>query len=150
MEVFDLMDRNKDGYIDKSEADQIWYSAAHFIIMYDNDMDGKVSQKEISHMPMGMPQQFNRFDRNGDGYIGLSEVRPCCGANLLKTFYNFEQAYDADRDGKVSKYEMSGFPLAIENIFKRMDKNSDGFIEESEFIHGGAKGGKKGPKGGKK
>ena len=58
--------------------------------------------------------------------------------------------YGSGRDGKVSKYEMGGFPLAIENRFNPMDKNSDGFIVESEFISGGAKGGNKGANGGKK
>ena len=45
---------------------------------------------------------------------------------------------------------MSVFPLAIENRFNPMDKNNDGFIVESEFISGGAKGGKKGANDGKK
>jgi len=143
---FNLMDRNKNGYIDKSEADPIYYSAAQFIIMFDNDMNGKVSQKEVSHMPMGMPQNFNNFDSNGDGYIGLTEISPCCGPGNFRTFYNFKQAYDVDRDGKVSKYELSGFPGALleGRLFTNADKNKDGYIVESEYAKRPGKGGKKG------
>ena len=44
------------------------------------------------------------------------------------------KASDADGDGKISKEEA---PAWLKNFFDRMDKNSDGFIEESEVGSGG-------------
>jgi Ca2+-binding EF-hand superfamily protein len=148
-DVFNWLDRNKDDNIDKNEQYPIWYSAAQFIIMFDSDMDGKVSREEIINIQKGRPEAFKRMDKNDSGYIEITEVAPPGGPQ--RTFADYIQIWDVDRDGKVSKYEVGGFPRTyLGGGFTLRDKNKDGYVEESEFIPPGAKGGKKGKKGGKK
>ena len=67
--------------------------------------------------------------RGGAGKGGAGKGRGGRGWSRLK-------ASDADGDGKISKDEA---PDNIKRFFDRMDKNQDGFIEESEV--GGSRGG---------
>ena len=41
--------------------------------------------------------------------------------------------YDFDKDGKVSLADINRYCDVSENLFKRADKNSDGFLSESEL-----------------
>ncbi len=67
--------------------------------------------------------------KGGAGKGGAGKGRGGRGWSRLK-------ASDADGDGKISKDEA---PDNIKRFFDRMDKNQDGFIEESEV--GGSRGG---------
>lgn len=140
--AFNWFDKNKNGYIDKNEVSPLWHSAAHFIIIFDSDMDGKVSQKELSKSALGIPQNFKRLDLNGDSYIGLIEAPP--SGPPSRNFAALIQKFDVDRDGKVSKDEISGFPRYLNLAFHPNDKNGDGYIVESEFIPVSSGKGKKG------
>ena len=78
--------------------------------------------------------------RGGAGKGGAGKGRGGRGWSRLK-------ASDADGDGKISKDEA---PDNIKRFFDRMDKNQDGFIEESEVggSRGGSGGGRPGGGGG--
>ena len=53
--------------------------------------------------------------------------------NLLITYFreevdNFFSTMDRDFDGRLSFAEMMGEETAVETLFKKMDKNGDGFV----------------------
>ena len=53
--------------------------------------------------------------------------------NLLITYvreevYNFFSTMDRDFDGQLSFSETMGEETAVETLFKKMDKNGDGFV----------------------
>ena len=53
--------------------------------------------------------------------------------NLLRTYFreevdNFFSTMDRDFDGRLSFAEMMGEETAVETLFKKMDKNGDGFV----------------------
>ena len=55
--------------------------------------------------------------------------------NLLITYvreevYNFFSTMDRDFDGQLSFSEMMGEETAVETLFKKMDKNGDGFVSK--------------------
>ena len=68
-ERFDRLDKNKDGYIDKSEAAKKRKMKA-LIKRFDKDNDQKVSREEFP----GPDEKFNSMDENKDGYIDKSEA----------------------------------------------------------------------------
>ena len=53
--------------------------------------------------------------------------------NLLITYFreevdNFFSTMDRDFDGRLSFAEVMGEETAVETLFKKMDKNGDGFV----------------------
>ncbi|MBN1881627.1 MAG: hypothetical protein JW885_05590 [Deltaproteobacteria bacterium] len=77
-ENFDALDKNKDGFIDKSEAPEMppaeggevmLEKGQGFINDWDANGDGKVSADEYT----GPVENFNDLDANGDGFIDASE-----------------------------------------------------------------------------
>ncbi|MFC1581015.1 hypothetical protein ACFL4N_08910 [Thermodesulfobacteriota bacterium] len=73
---FTNMDKNGDGFIVLEEADQKFNPSTHsvnanqiaFIVKFDKDKDGKVSNKEFTG------SHFSEFDKNGDGFIEPHEA----------------------------------------------------------------------------
>ena len=73
---FASMDKNGDGFIVLEEADQKFNPSTQsvntnqiaFIVKFDKDKDGKVSNKEFTG------SHFSEFDKNGDGFIEPHEA----------------------------------------------------------------------------
>lgn len=149
---FDLLDRNKDGFIDEKDrpgqagaggpgAPMTPEELERRFKEVDKNADGKVTKEEFP----GPPERFTALDKDGDGAITLEEFRsaardggPGEGAKGKRMLMQF----DKNGDGKVSREE---YPASDED-FKRLDKNGDGFITEDEIPRPG-KDGKKGKKG---
>ena len=144
-ELFTRMDKNSDGFIDESEAPKgrpEHGKPGHgrdFMADFDKNKDGKVSKGEFQ----GPADAFAHMDKNNDGFIDESEIpkkRPFGKRNFIADF-------DQDKDGKVSKEEFQG----PDDLFTRLDKNGDGFIDEAEAPQGPppehAPGGPNGPGG---
>ena len=109
----------------------------------DQDGDGKVSFAEFT-------APFTELDKNGDGFIDESEApkgppgqRGAARQGGSKNGMRGERKdgsqgggfiarFDKDDDGKVAKEEFDG-PA---EHFTRLDKNGDGFIDESEAPKG--------------
>ena len=127
-----------------------------FISNFDKDKDGKVSKAEFEEL-------FKKLDASGDGFIEASELPqgpPRKGPPRDRQMGRFEDDcfpgmpqgqrqgppmmerkggmkdfmadLDADKDGKVSKDEFKG----PDELFTKLDKSGDGFIDSKEAPKG--------------
>jgi hypothetical protein len=80
--VFNMSDRNSDGYLDSNEfktvqqADQAFASAE--LAYFDENNDGRVSRKEFIDKPSPF---FARLDKNGDCKVTAAEMSAARGAS---------------------------------------------------------------------
>ncbi|MED6119912.1 hypothetical protein PIB30_016121 [Stylosanthes scabra] len=98
------------------------------------------------------PRIFDLFDNNRDGTVDMREI--LCGFSSLKNSKGDDalrlcfQMYDADRSGCITKEEVASMlralpddclpvditePGKLDEIFDRMDANSDGKVTFEEF-----------------
>ncbi|KAI8546055.1 hypothetical protein RHMOL_Rhmol07G0086300 [Rhododendron molle] len=98
------------------------------------------------------PRIFDLFDNNRDGTVDMREI--ICGISSLKNSQGDDalrlcfQMYDTDRSGCISKEEVASMlralpedclpvditePGKLDEIFDRMDANSDGQVTFDEF-----------------
>ncbi len=114
--LFDRLDKNKDGFIDKEEAPE--RLKEHFDKL-DTNKDGKISREEFKQS-MSLLQQF----RGGSG----GKPRPGQGG-AGKGEALFERL-DKNKDGYLTKEEL---PEKLKEHFDKMDANKDGKISKEEF-----------------
>lgn len=108
-----------------------------FIAAYDRDKDGAVgwaefeSSKKVSHLELeGRRRIFNHLDKNKDGKI--------TGDELPKGGRKPGKRGDLNNDGKIDLEEFrkrmkDAKPERAEEMFKRMDKDGDGYLTPSDF-----------------
>jgi Ca2+-binding EF-hand superfamily protein len=113
----------------------------------DLNGDGKVSESEMTR---GIAVTFAKIDTNGDGVLSASEISgakavlkaerkraKAAGEGRLQ-FVKFPakrinkrfDQIDANGDGRLSKAE---FERVAERMFKKRDKNRDGYISMADF-----------------
>ncbi|MHC4225093.1 MAG: EF-hand domain-containing protein [Planctomycetota bacterium] len=100
----------------------------------DQDGDRRISREEWK-LPA---EQFDKFDRNGDGFITADEVAllgnqgrrggPGPDARSGKDSAHFLQRFDSNRDGQVTRDE---FPH--ERRFAEIDTDGDGILSKEEI-----------------
>ncbi len=126
---FELLDRNDDGYVSRSEllsriVDRGDTMEERFR-ENDRDRDGRLSAREW----WGRDTEFELLDRNGDGYLSLTEALERNPEDYRLATRRFQEL-DRDRDGRVSEREWSGSLTE----FNRRDRNGDGFLSLDEWL----------------
>jgi Ca2+-binding EF-hand superfamily protein len=113
-------------------------SAEDFIKYFDKNKDGYLTRDEL---PPRLAEMFARLDLNGDGKLDRKEVEEMLrglrqrfaegggppGASAAPDF----NALDRDADGRLTRDEVKGTPLA--EHFDEIDTNKDGKIDRREF-----------------
>ena len=90
-----LVDRNKDGRIDREEYHQRMTEVFYFA---DVDKDGKVTYAELAVVTAVDPEAFKKADRDGDGKLSLYEF-------LYIVHRDFDAA-DRNQDGTIDMQEL--------------------------------------------
>ncbi len=100
----------------------------------DKNRDGTVTPRELPNKKIRA-----RFDRDGDGDVTLAEFRNSMrsggpakskagGGKFLARVDAYIKKTDVDGDGRLTREE-----VGMEKWFDRIDRNSDGVIDESEI-----------------
>ena len=79
--IFNLADRNRDGYVDAAEFKTIQQATPMFkeadLAYFDENHDGRLSREEFVNKPNPL---FARYDRNGDCRVTPEELKGTAGA----------------------------------------------------------------------
>ncbi len=96
----------------------------------DTDGDDRLTAEEL---PEQMRRNFDRMDRDGDGYVEPSEIEALMqrdvGRNRPPGGLGGLTRWDSDGDGQLSIEEV---PPQMERRFRQLDTNRDGFLDQAE------------------
>lgn len=142
---FDQLDKNRDGKLDASERPH-HRKGGHGrhgggmdrIVKADADGDGRISRTEAGSLRF-IGEKFAEIDSNRDGYIVRSELtryhermRPQHEAERAKRAEERFAAADLNKDGKLSRVEVSEKMPRLEKSFAFMDEDRDGFLTRAD------------------
>jgi Ca2+-binding EF-hand superfamily protein len=144
---FDQLDKNHDGRLDAMERPQRHRGGARHgaggIARLDANGDGRIGRGEIAghgRFADEFAAKFDAIDANHDGYLVRSEteawharMRPQRMAERARRFDERFAAADLNRDGKLSKVEVSEKMPRLQQRFAWMDGNRDGFLSREEL-----------------
>lgn len=143
---FDQLDKNRDGKLDASERPH-HRKGGHGrhgggmdrIVKADADGDGRISRTEAGSLHF-IGEKFAEIDSNRDGYIVRSELtryhermRPQHEAERAKRAEERFAAADLNKDGKLSRVEVSEKMPRLEKSFAFMDEDRDGFLTRADL-----------------
>lgn len=143
---FDQLDKNRDGKLDASERPH-HRKGSHGrhgggmdrIVKADADGDGRISRTEAGSLRF-IGEKFAEIDSNRDGYIVRSELtryhermRPQHEAERAKRAEERFAAADLNKDGKLSRVEVSEKMPRLEKSFAFMDEDRDGFLTRADL-----------------
>lgn len=143
---FDQLDKNRDGKLDASERPH-HRKGGHGrhgggmdrIVKADTDGDGRISRTEAGSLRL-IGEKFAEIDSNRDGYIVRSELtryhermRPQHEAERAKRAEERFAAADLNKDGKLSRVEVSEKMPRLEKSFAFMDEDRDGFLTRADL-----------------
>lgn len=103
----------------------------------DTDGDGQVTFEEMQMArPLLTPEQFARFDKNGDGVLTREDL-PAPPDNSLERLVRLLDAADANEDGVVTFDELQAVAGNLtQEAFGRLDRNHDGIITSADLREG--------------
>lgn len=100
------------------------------LLARDTDGDDRLTAEEL---PEQMRRNFDRMDRDGDGYVEPSEIEALMqrdvGRNRPPGGLGGLTRWDSDGDGQLSIEEV---PPQMERRFRQLDTNRDGFLDQAE------------------
>ena len=130
--------------------------------LWDKNKNGFVEKDEV---PPRVQPLFDQFDRNGDGKLDQAELRnlldalkkrlaeteaqksneksPVTAGEINRQVDAVLKRLDANGDGKISRAEAEGRPLA--RAFDMLDRNKDGYLDRKELVGWVQRMGKAGP-----
>lgn len=144
---FDQLDRNRDGKLDASERPHRkgghgrrgGHDGMARLIDADKDGDGRISRTEAATLPR-IGESFEQIDANRDGFLVRSELtkyhermRPQREAERAKHAEERFVAADLNKDGKLSRVEVSEKMPRLEKAFAFMDEDRDGFLTRADL-----------------
>jgi Ca2+-binding EF-hand superfamily protein len=144
---FDQLDKDHDGRLSADERPHWGGHGGHHgsggIARMDANGDGRIARDEISgndkHQER-LAAKFAEIDGNHDGYLVRSELtayharmRPQRVAEHARRFDEHFVAADLNRDGKLSRVEVSEKMPRLTQGFAWMDENHDGFLSREEL-----------------
>lgn len=123
--IFKHFDINKDGKLDNTELPQ------DMLDDMDDDSSGDVDLDEFknNHKPPQPPKpedEFAKLDKNSDGKLDNTETDQ-------KMIDDFDDDNSGDVDEQEFKDHWRPRPKKPEDVFKDLDKNSDGELDSSEI-----------------
>jgi Ca2+-binding EF-hand superfamily protein len=101
---------------------------------FDTNKDGRVTQAEIDGV---RDAQVKRFDRDGNGSLGLEEYQALWLDAMRPRMTRQFQANDANADGSITVEE---FRARFSGMTERLDRNDDGAITQDELRRRGDRG----------
>ncbi len=124
-QLLKLWDKNKNGFVERDEVPQ---QVQAVFDQLDKNGDGKLDQAELGQLldllkKRRMNQEAGQDKAKGKNKGTTGESDREVNA-LLKRL-------DANQDGKISKEEAAGRPLA--KAFAALDRNKDGYLDRSEL-----------------
>lgn len=144
---FDQLDKNHDGRLGADERPHWGGHGGHHggdgIARLDANGDGRIARDEITgngkHQER-LAAKFAEIDGNHDGYLVRSELtayharmRPRREAEHARRFDEHFITADLNRDGKLSRVEVSEKMPRLAQGFAWMDENHDGFLSREEL-----------------
>jgi len=101
-------------------------------------LDGKEAGKDtkerggfsLNRLLGRMDRQFDRLDKNGDGFIDAKDLEPLAAERVAFASKRFFRRFDADSDGKVTKDEFNRF---AKERFSNLDVDGDGRITDADL-----------------
>jgi Ca2+-binding EF-hand superfamily protein len=121
-QLLKLWDKNKDGFVDKEEAPA---QVQALFQQFDRNGDGKLDVKEIGQLL----ETLKKRRSEQDGKPGKAKGK---NNDVDKEVDALLRRLDTNKDGKVSRDEAAGRPLA--KAFGQLDKNKDGYLDRIELI----------------
>jgi Ca2+-binding EF-hand superfamily protein len=115
----------------------------HDIVQLDADQDGRIARAELagdSRRGKWLATQFDAIDANRDGYLVRTELQAWREAHRAERMQQrgerhgqrFAEA-DLNRDGKLSKVEVSEKLPRMADRFAWLDDNRDGYLSREEM-----------------
>jgi Ca2+-binding EF-hand superfamily protein len=132
--LFERLDKNKDGFLDKDEATD---RLKERFDKLDTNKDGKISKEEFQQA-----LKFLMRQRKGDNAPAKpssaapsdskpAEKKPTATDNAKKPALPSFDSLDKNVDGRLTREELKG--TSLEDKFDEIDTNKDGKIDLKEF-----------------
>ena len=121
-QLLNLWDKNKDGFVDKEELPA---QIQPFFEQFDRDGNGKLDVKELGQLLETLKKRRSQQDAQQGKAKGKNN-------NVDSEVDALLRRLDTNKDGKISRDEAAGRPLA--KAFSQLDKNKDGYLDRIELI----------------
>ncbi|MBT3549583.1 MAG: hypothetical protein HOO19_09365 [Rhodospirillaceae bacterium] len=94
---------------------------------FDTDLDDVLTQAEVDK---ARSLQFAKFDKDGDGSLGIEEYQALWMAVMRERMVDRFQRHDDDGDAKVTPEE---FAKRTSRMVSRLDTDGDGKVTRAEL-----------------